>query len=585
VLNRIAPWTQWLFSRPAVVIWGMVCLYAISLAIDHWSELVQSSAVLLDRDNWLRLIMVWFFLKILHETGHALACLRFGGAVPSVGLLLILFTPLPVSYMTASWRFPSKWQRIATAAAGMYVELFIGAVALIIWSHSLNPVTQHLALNVAATASVGSLIFNGNPLMRFDGYYILSDWLELPNLSSSGQRFLARLFQQILGIDPPQDNRPLRTRRIIAIYAVASLLWRGLIYVSLLLLLYAMVSRIGAFVGFLVVLFTVSAILMRPVSGISRFLRKQPALSRRRLGLVAVGALGCGALLVFFLTRPSTIRSWGVVEYSPPTIVRSVSPGFVREVNVRDGQTVQSGQVIAVLENEELKMELADLRKQIEQSLIRERMYQRDEDTPMAQAEAAKCRSLKKKEAEIQKLVEGLTVRAPLEGHVVARNLTSLPGQYLETGDEVVVIGDEEHKEIILAVAQDEIRSFMAQRNRPVTIRISGDESNPLTACLTEIEPRASKESPHPALGADTGGALPVRTKRESSSSKSVENELLDSYFTGTIELTPSQSLKLYSGQRATIVFGSAEQSWAGQLLKSVCKWVNARLASARPES
>jgi putative peptide zinc metalloprotease protein len=324
----------------------------------------------------------------------------------------------------------------------------------------------------------------------------------------------------------------------------------------------------------------VGAILARPVILIVRFLHRQPAISSRRLAVVAAAALGCMALVFFLLTRPSTIRAWGIVEYSPPTIVRSGSPGFVREVKVRDGETVRCGQEIAVLENEELRLELADLQAQIDQSRIRERMLRQNEENAKAQAEVAKCQSLQKKEAEVRKLAEGLTIRAPLGGRIVARDLASLPGRYLSVGDEVVVIGNPESKEIILAVAQDDIRSFLAQRDRPVTVRIAGDESRPLTACLSKIEPRASQKMPHPALGADAGGDLPVKAKRESPSSKNVESELLDPCFTGTIPLTPAQSLQLYSGQRAMIVFGSAEQSRAGRLVMKVRQWIDDRLAS-----
>ena len=210
-------------------------------------------------------------------------------------MLLVLFTPLPFVDVTASWRFPSKWQRIATAAAGVYFELFVAALAIILWNWSDDSVVRHAALNVAATAGVASLLINGNPLMRFDGYYILSDWLELPNLSGSGQKYIASLFQRIVGIERPPDNRSPRTRRIVAVYAVASLVWRNMVYAGLLLVLYAMVSKLGAFVADAALVLAVAAILLNPVRNAVRFLRKQQTLSMKRLWIVAAGALGCVA--------------------------------------------------------------------------------------------------------------------------------------------------------------------------------------------------------------------------------------------------------------------------------------------------
>jgi putative peptide zinc metalloprotease protein len=581
LLNRIAPWTNWIFTPGAVFGWCVVCLVGLLIALNHRGELLQSSSILLDRDNWLRLGFVWLVLKILHEMAHGLTCLHFGGNVPSAGVLLVLFAPLPFIDVTASWRFPSKWQRIATAAAGVYFELFVAAIAIIVWNWSDDSIVRHGALNVAATASIASLLINGNPLMRFDGYYILSDWLELPNLSGSGQKYIASLVQRIVGIETPADNRSARTRRIIAAYAVGSLVWRNLVYVGLLVVLYAMLSKLGVFVANIVITLAIAAILLNPVRNVVRFLSKQQTVSTKRLCFVGAGVLAILALVAFLLTRPSTVRTCGIVEYSPPTIVRSASPGFVREVKVHDGETVQAGAVIAVLENEELKVQLASIRNQIEQSRLQQRIHRQAEETAKEQGEVAKNQSLQDKEREIRQQVEGLIVRAPVAGQIVARNLDSLMGRYLSVGDEILVIGNEKSKEVILAAAQNDISSFISQRGETVRVRVSGDEDNSFTSHLTKIDPRASTRLPHAALGADAGGPLPITSKRESPDSKKVESVLIDPCFSGTVLLDEAESLHLHAGQRVTVLFNSSEQSWAGSLVMRVRNWIDDRLANA----
>ena len=261
--------------------------------------------------------------------------------------------------------------------------------------------------------------------------------------------------------------------------------------------------------------------------------------------------------------------------------MRSASPGFVREVKVRDGETVQAGQVIAVLENEELGVDLANIRNQIEQSRLQQRIHHQAEETAKQQAEVAKSRSLEEKEVEIRHQVEGLIVRAPIAGQIVAHDLESLPGRYLSIGDEIVVIGNEKSKEIILAAAQNDISSFISQRGETVKVRVTGDEENSFTAQLTKIDPRASTKAPHAALGADAGGPLPVTSKRESPTSKKMESELLDPCFSGTVLLDEPESLRLHAGQRVTVLFNSSEQSWAGSLVMRVRNWIDDRLASA----
>ena len=143
------------------------------------------------------------------------------------------------------------------------------------------------------------------------------------------------------------------------------------------------------------------------------------------------------------------------------------------------------------------------------------------------------------------------------------------------------MIGSEQRKEVILAAAQDDISSFTAQLGRPVRVRILGDESNSFTASLSKIDPRASLKPPHAALGADAGGSLPVKSKRESPDSKKVESELLDPCFSGTILLSATQSLGLHAGQRVAVLFSSDGQSWAGRLVMRVRKWIDDRLANA----
>jgi putative peptide zinc metalloprotease protein len=581
LLTRIAPWTDWLFTPGAVIGWCVVCFIGLVTALGHRGELIQSSSILLDRDNWLRLAAVWLVLKVLHECAHGLTCIHFGGNVPSSGVLLVMFAPLPFVDVTASWRFPSKWQRIATAAAGVYFELFVAALAIIFWNWSNDAVVRHAALNVAATAGVASLLINGNPLMRFDGYYVLTDWLELPNLSGSGQKYISGLFQRILGVDVPVENRSPRARRIIAVYAIASLIWRNLVYAGLLLVLYAMASKLGPFLADTILVFALAAVLLNPVRNLVRFVRKQQTVSTKRLYVVGACGLIIVTFVAFVLTRPGTVHTCGIVEYSPPTVVRSASPGIVQAVKVRDGETVQAGQVIAVLTNDELAVELATVRNQIEQSKLQQRIFHQTQETAKQQAELAKDRSLQEKGIEIQKQVDGLVVRAPVAGKIVAHHLDSMPGRYLSVGDEIVVIGNEKSKEVILAVAQNDISSYLSQRGQVVNVRVTGDEEHSFNANLTKVDPRASLTPPHEALGASAGGPLPVTSKRESPNSKKVESELLDPCFSGTVQLDEPQSLHLRTGQRVTILFSSSEQSWAGNLVMRVRRWIDDRLANA----
>ena len=193
LLTWLVPLVGWLFS-PLLTVVGVLLIGAgVVVAATDWERFIASSHLIFSPGNWLSMGLAWMGLKAVHELAHALACKRYGGHVREAGLVLILFAPAAFVDVTTSWRFPSKWQRIHVAAAGMYVELVLAALAVMAWSRVDSVLLRHLLFNVILMASFSTLVFNANPLMRFDGYYILADLLEIPNLASESARFVQYL--------------------------------------------------------------------------------------------------------------------------------------------------------------------------------------------------------------------------------------------------------------------------------------------------------------------------------------------------------------------------------------------------------
>ena len=184
--------------------------------------------------NWIWLLAGWIFLKVAHELAHGTVCTKYGGHVRESGILFVVMAPLAYVDVTSTWQFRSRWQRIYTAAAGMHIELLIASIATLIWSPTDESQLNHVCVNLVLMSSVTTLLFNANPLMKFDGYYILSDLTGIPNLSVAGQKFLRALAQRVfLGVPLQRlPNSPGRAA-IIRIYAVLAFLWRITITVSL----------------------------------------------------------------------------------------------------------------------------------------------------------------------------------------------------------------------------------------------------------------------------------------------------------------------------------------------------------------
>jgi len=577
LFRRITPWLAWIYSRPAVLAWCTLVGIAGYEISANWSRFVVSSQQVFTPGNWLWLALCWLGLKLLHETSHGAVCKKYNGAVREMGVLLILFAPIAYVDVTSSWRFRSKWQRIFTATAGMYTELAIAAAAVLLWSHTDRGPLNQLCFNIATMASVTTVLFNANPLMRFDGYYILSDLLGIQNLYTSGQQYLRYWCRRyLLGVKTSLPNWSRAAGAIIRVYGMAAFCWRIVVCAGLLL------AAATLFHGAGIVLAVLAAILWLglPLFRLATYLlRKHPGAQPNRIRFALVTATGTALAAALLMTVPWPGAAWApaFVEYAPPVLIRANSEGFVRDVMVRGGQFVEEGEVLAVLDNDELKAQLADLELRIEQSKIKSRQHQKKQEMAAFQAETAAREALEKQRDEVRIQVEQLTVRAPESGNVIGRRLEAMRGVYLEEGDKLLEIGNDEQKEIRVSIAQDDLNRFQGRVGKPIDVSLPGHDT--LACTLTKISPRATLEPEHIALCAPLGGPLTVCRKEVSDdASSNTHYEFLAPRFTGFVQLEGPQSERLHAGQTGTVSFGGCNEAIGPHLYHLLTRWVQRRL-------
>jgi len=182
--ERTSPIVSWLFSWQGALCWLVVVVPAIVLSVQNWQELSENASDrILAADNIVMMVLSFLVLKALHELGHGYAVKAFGGAVHEIGVMLLVFAPMPYVDASAASGFRSKWQRALVGAAGMIVEVFLAALALYVWLAVEQGLIRSIAYNAMVVAGISTVLFNGNPLLRYDGYYILSDLIEIPNLA------------------------------------------------------------------------------------------------------------------------------------------------------------------------------------------------------------------------------------------------------------------------------------------------------------------------------------------------------------------------------------------------------------------
>ena len=339
-------------------------IFAVSLVVGHFDEFgtrLPEISALFDLRNLPWLLVAIGAVKVLHELGHALACKHFGGEVHELGLMLLVFTPCLYCDVSDAWRLQSKWQRIAVSAAGMFVEVVIAAVATIVWWYAQPGVVQLVAMNIMIVCTVGTLLVNGNPLLRYDGYYILSDLVETPNLWQRSREVLRRLISAWILGEPAPDDPLIRSsdRWWLAVYAAASKLYVAVVCVAivwgLVELLYPLHLQNLAYAAGVMVL---GSAIVSPISSGLQILRNPIRRAELRTGrLAAISSISL-AIAAAVLAMPVTyyVRAPLVLMPEDAARVYATIDGTLENV-LSAGHRVTRGEAICQLRNVEVARE------------------------------------------------------------------------------------------------------------------------------------------------------------------------------------------------------------------------------------
>ena len=567
-----------MFSLRGLLIWLSVLLVAAWQLAPHTEQLYRESVMILSPHNWLWIGLWGLGLKLIHETSHGLACQRFGGRVREAGLVFMLLAPIPYVDLTSTWRLP-KWRRIVTSAAGMFAELLIAAIAGILWVNSTDDLLRQHLLQLMLTASVVTLLFNANPLMRFDGYYILADVLELPNLAVHGQQLVIHHVKRwLLGVRTSSPTWPEGRTWLVATYGVLSAIWRTVVSASLIVAAAVWFEGAGiALAACALVAWFVQPLWrgLRYVLFGSRFEHPQ----RTRFAVITICAAASIAWLLTSVPAWHSISLPGVVESVDASTVRVESPGFVEVVFVASGQLVREGDRLVRLSNDDLDTQRRQLVVEIERSELRSRSFQQEGELAARLAEDDNRDGLRTKLAELDRSCELLLIRAPCAGLVSAADLDSLHGSYLSAGRELLVIGDPEAKEIRVMISQERFEAASVSLDRRVRVRLI-DDGFATIGTLQKLEPRATVHAPHPALCADAGGPIAIKMVASRSATRKGESqELSEPHVIGYVSLDRTTSRMLGPGQLASVFIAESPRPLGHWLLERSERWLTARRA------
>jgi putative peptide zinc metalloprotease protein len=526
--DRLLPWVRPLFTVPAFLLGLGLMLAALGLLATHWDDLLARLPDARAFFTLPTLLYLWLavgLVKVLHELGHGFCCKAFGGSVHEMGVLFLVFSPSLYCDATDSWMVAGKWRRIAVSLAGIYVELLVASVATFVWwlTDTAAPL-HHLCLAVMFVSGVQTVLFNANPLMRFDGYYALSDWLEVPNLADQADRLLRSRLLRGLGLKVAREVPvgPARPGVLLA-YAAASHVYRWAVLAAVLYLAHAFLEpyRLGSLV-YILGAAAVASLLGWPLAHSVGGLWKQgrlPDMKPARTALAA-GAVLAAAAAVVVLPWPVTVEGAALIQVDPEQVQRVEVPepgGFLTEVLVRDGQPVQAGEVLAVLTNPQLAIALRV--NEADQALRQEqKSAQLTEltETRAAEAQAAgsfqqtefELRTLQRQHATLREQQTRLTLRAPCDGVVLGLRPVEDKGTWLEEGAELCRVGNDRALRAVFLVEQADHE--LVAPGSPAWVWVQGTGLRRLPAVVTEVAQVEAKQVP-PQLSSRAGGEVPTR--------------------------------------------------------------------------
>jgi len=519
-LRRLDPLGKLVFRPVAFWLWLFAVGFA-ALAAGADSEALWAHARLhMLTPGYLALMWVCFpLMKLLHELGHALAVRRCGGEVHEIGIGLLVLVPAPYMDASAASAFPRRQDRAIVGAAGIMVELALAAIAVWFWLNLQPGLARDVAFVVLFLGSASTLVFNGNPLLRFDAYYVMCDLLDLPNLASRSTAYWTYLLRRHV-LRARADAPPLARgeRKWLVGYAPLSAAYRLAISISIVLWL----GGKWLLLGLLVATYLVIGTLLWPLVKWSRqtFAASEPGREHARIRL-GLGLLAASALfLLCALPLPFSTVAPAVVWLPDQAQVRPEVDGFIAALPVRDGEAVTPGQLLVVLSNPELNVERDKLASRLEGlHADHYRLMLRDPG-----AADSLARDIDRTEAELARAVERigqLEVRAQATGTLVMPRQSDLVDTYAHHGATLGYVLGPDGLRVRAAVAEEDAH-LVRNRARRAVVRLAESPGVTLQAVVSGDVPAATRRLPSPAL-ADRGGGPYVSDPADKDGIQSLE--------------------------------------------------------------
>ncbi len=509
LLNHLMIFLRPLFSWSGFIIWSVIVSFACLLAMINFPILQAAvSPEILAPKNILLMLVLYCMIKLIHEFAHGLAVKIWGGEVHEMGITLLVLMPIPHVDASAASAFRNKYKRMFVGAAGIFAELLMAALALIVWFQAEPGLLKDAALNIVLIGSVSTLLFNANPLLRFDGYYVFQDLIEIPNLYTRSSKYYLYLIQRYLfkldQITTPQTAKGERAWFLL--YGLAATLYRLVIIVSIALFL----AEQYLFIGVALAVWAIINQLLIPLIRGLRFLLSAPVLTQHRIraGLVTSGLIGSFVLILVYVPVSLSTRANGIVWLSDQAQVFVETSGFVDEILVQSGESVSVGEPILRMHAPLLDTRIEVLeakRRELELRNAAEKITERVQ----SKITMEELNSLESELRLLQERSSSLLLLSRISGKIVIPDEKTLKGLYLKQGDLLAYIIRPEDLIVRTVIPQQSIGLVQKQVSN-IQVQFAEQLGKTVNARILRETPAGNTMLPSAALGAAGGGGITV---------------------------------------------------------------------------
>lgn len=519
-LRSVQPFTNAVFSLKGFIVWLLVVIYGAKIVIENSSSVVQQAQGMLAPGNFIFLYIALFLLKILHEFGHAMMCKKFGGPVHTIGIMFLVFTPLPYMDASSSWSFRNKWHRTLVGSAGMIIELFIAAAAAVVWVNTGEGFIHSMSFNLMVIGSVSSLVFNANPLLKFDAYYMLSDMLEIPNLFQRSKEQVYYFVEKYI-FDVEQSHNPSNSNKEafwLVFYAVTSAFYRLIISIAIVIFVADQMLLVGIFVA----LMSLYIWVIKPSYSFVVYLLSSSKLNKNRYRAVSISSIGFFVLVLLISMIPIShnINAPGIINAKDFTTVYTPIEGYLETLHKKSGDSVKKGDLIATMRSYELDLDIELTQGKLKETLALELKAQND----IADLKPIKARIklLKRKLSWYNQKKESLMIYAQITGKWVAPELVSLQKSLLNKRIALGSIVPQEAFKFIAVVSQEKAFDLFRERQLKGNVKLDGVAQKTIELTNIQVIPYERHQLPSAALGWAGGGDIQV-AQDDTTGTKSIE--------------------------------------------------------------